>query len=636
MQTVAAVPSVSKDGEKPRGKTVKKNGHKSRDSSSDDSDSSSSGSSSSDDSSSSSGSSSDSSSSSGSSDSSSSSSSGDDSSSSSDDSSSSSSSSSNDSKIQRKQKDKRTPIEESTEPRKRSQKPHSVKQTSGAPLMLEPRKKVRPHGTNSQKRSEPVAKPPLKAPTKKATTAKPKVIVDSNGKKKTPKKKPQSSSSSQAESAAQKKHHHDHKTKHSKGKKSTKQKQPPPPVDNEDDDDEDQDMSIMQMARLGYQELVNAIIRPPRAAYEMEALGPAIFEFEGRRYCRNDFTLKTPKRGHKLQCSRWARASRDQTAKSCDHVVIYMHGNSSARTEVVPQCLALLLSLGVSVVAFDFAGSGKSDGQYVSLGFYEREDLSCVIDHLRSEMAVSNVALWGRSMGAATALMYGDRDPLIAGMILDSPFSDLTQLFNEMLENARKQGMAVPGLIASVALRMLRGSVKKQAGFNMKEVTPISHAKKCMFPALIVTGEKDDFILPHHAKDIFDQYGGSKKLLVVPGTHSTPRPRSMFESATHFLIQSFGMTGMDDGKSNIPTNVAIMCPPWLSPKDMLSAQNPKRNPNQPASTCTEISNSNSVYDQEQDIGMTADRQRDIQTSLFKMLGQDDGNDRSSANEKLEI
>jgi hypothetical protein len=29
--------------------------------------------------------------------------------------------------------------------------------------------------------------------------------------------------------------------------------------------------------------------------------------------------------------------------------------------------------LGVSVFAFDFAGSGMSDGEYVSLGWYERE-----------------------------------------------------------------------------------------------------------------------------------------------------------------------------------------------------------------------------------------------------------------------
>lgn len=97
-------------------------------------------------------------------------------------------------------------------------------------------------------------------------------------------------------------------------------------------------------------------------------------------------------------------------------------------------------------------------------------------------------------MGAATSLMFGDRDPSIACMILDSPFADLTQLCEEMVEKARDQGIFVPGVIVSVAIRMLAGSVKKQAGFNIKAISPIAHADKCFIPALFVAGEHDEFI----------------------------------------------------------------------------------------------------------------------------------------------
>lgn len=101
-----------------------------------------------------------------------------------------------------------------------------------------------------------------------------------------------------------------------------------------------------------------------------EALGPPAFYFCGKRFTRTDFALRT-KRGLNLQCSHW-----EPVERSSDRipVVIYMHGNSSARVEVLPQ-LSYLLSLGLAVFAFDFAGSGKSDGEYVSLGYYEREDL---------------------------------------------------------------------------------------------------------------------------------------------------------------------------------------------------------------------------------------------------------------------
>ena len=112
--------------------------------------------------------------------------------------------------------------------------------------------------------------------------------------------------------------------------------------------------------------------------------------------------------------------------------LIYMHGNSSARVEGLPQ-LPLALSIGATLLAFDFSGSGLSEGEYVSLGFFEREDLKVVIEYLRASGRVSRVALWGRSMGAATSLMHGDRDPSIAAMVLDSPFADLTQLAEEMV-----------------------------------------------------------------------------------------------------------------------------------------------------------------------------------------------------------
>jgi dienelactone hydrolase len=52
-----------------------------------------------------------------------------------------------------------------------------------------------------------------------------------------------------------------------------------------------------------------------------------------------------------------------------------------------------------------------------SLGYWERDDLGAVVDYLRASGDVGAIALWGRSMGAATALLHGDRDPSIAAMV---------------------------------------------------------------------------------------------------------------------------------------------------------------------------------------------------------------------------
>lgn len=116
-----------------------------------------------------------------------------------------------------------------------------------------------------------------------------------------------------------------------------------------------------------------------------------------------------------------------------------------------------------------------------------------------------------------TALMHGDRDPSIAAMVLDSPFSDLTRLCEEMVDKARDQGINVPGFVSSVAIRMIRGSVRRQADFDIRDVSPISHAPHCFIPALFVAAENDDFITKSHSLSLHDAYAGDSNMIVVDG-----------------------------------------------------------------------------------------------------------------------
>lgn len=45
--------------------------------------------------------------------------------------------------------------------------------------------------------------------------------------------------------------------------------------------------------------------------------------------------------------------------------------------------------------------------------------------YLRAADLASEIALWGRSMGAASCILAASKDPLIAGLVLDSPFASL-------------------------------------------------------------------------------------------------------------------------------------------------------------------------------------------------------------------
>jgi len=200
-----------------------------------------------------------------------------------------------------------------------------------------------------------------------------------------------------------------------------------------------------------------------------------------------------------------------------------------------------------------------SEGEYVTLGFYERDDLAEVVKHLRDSGEVSTLGLWGRSMGAATALLHGDRDPSIAGMVVDSSFSDLETLAWELVDTARKQGHSIPGIAVSAALSMVKGTVKKKAKLEFKDLKPIAHVDKCFIPVLFAHAQDDIFIQPHHSEDLHTKYAGEKKIVSMDGDHNTPRPQFFLDSAGIFIAQALQVPPelMLD-----PTNISMNRLPW--------------------------------------------------------------------------
>jgi alpha-beta hydrolase superfamily lysophospholipase len=74
---------------------------------------------------------------------------------------------------------------------------------------------------------------------------------------------------------------------------------------------------------------------------------------------------------------------------------------------------------------FDFSGCGKSEGEYVTLGLKEKLEVKSVVEFLGREFGCEDFFLWGRSMGAVTAILSVDqfKEMGVHGMVLDSPFS---------------------------------------------------------------------------------------------------------------------------------------------------------------------------------------------------------------------
>eukprot|EP00762_Andalucia_godoyi_P001753 ANDGO_07068.mRNA.1 Uncharacterized protein YqkD len=320
-----------------------------------------------------------------------------------------------------------------------------------------------------------------------------------------------------------------------------------------------------------WESLVSLIIRPQRAVYDASLnLGSKFFWLEGRLFQRIDFTLCNP-RSLKIECSFFcevknhdsvsshshchsnshfrthnhhghgqsAKSSRIEGVPSVDNAdvrpcVIYCHGNCGCRCDGI-EAARVLLPSGLHLLVFDFTGSGVSEGEYVSLGYFEKEDLTTVCSYARAHLPVSTIGLWGRSMGAATAIMYAAEDPSIAGIVLDSPFAKLTQIMHEMVKSYKGW---IPSMLIAVAIKAMRKSIKARAKFDIFECDPLQYAPLCFVPALFGHATGDEFVKIHHSEAVFSAYGGDKNFVRLPGDHNSERPDFWLDSVCIFFYNT--------------------------------------------------------------------------------------------------
>jgi len=208
------------------------------------------------------------------------------------------------------------------------------------------------------------------------------------------------------------------------------------------------------------------------------------------------------------------------------------------------------------VCCLDFAGSGHSEGDWVSLGAREPEDVEVVVNFLRNA-GIGLVGIWGRSMGAVTALRYCHTrsDHAIAGLVLDSPFRDLPGLIRDL---ARSKG--IPTFAASIATSFMRRAILDKAGFDIMDCTALDAAQGLHVPALFVHGQQDELVGAEHSRELREAYAGDSRLLVVEGGHNDARPMEVFERIRRFFLTAL-QGGLKEPRAMFPSANPFVPPP---------------------------------------------------------------------------
>ena len=300
--------------------------------------------------------------------------------------------------------------------------------------------------------------------------------------------------------------------------------------------------SLDENIKISYETLWKAIIRPPRDEYYTDELGSPTFILLNKTYHRKDYTILN-EQGLQLKLS-FIEPDPQNRPKEIMPVVIYLHANSSCRIEGLDMKNLLLVN-NINLCVFDFAGSGQSEGEYISLGYYEQKDVKCVIDFIEKLPGVGKIGLWGRSMGAATCLLYtGVDNKRISCICVDSPFADFRRLAKEMCLNVIK----IPNFFIDIAISVIGKTVKNKNGTNINKIKPIKSVENIFIPAIFVHAVNDELVPFQHSVDLCQVYEGEKKLIPCEGGHNSKREKFVIVEIVRFFYKY--LVYKDDNNDN--------------------------------------------------------------------------------------
>lgn len=177
-------------------------------------------------------------------------------------------------------------------------------------------------------------------------------------------------------------------------------------------------------------------------------------------------------------------------------VAIICHGHTMNRLNSVKYA-NIFYNAGYSLVLYDHAYFGESEGKFCGMGYYERVDLSKVIDYARETFGQDSfIALHGESMGAVTVLSVLGLRRDVDLVIADCPFSDTESYYRELFTRLfHLPSSPIVDYCASMAKTLYK--------YDFSKCRPIEDVKASDTPICFIHGEADDFIFPHHSSDMY-------------------------------------------------------------------------------------------------------------------------------------
>lgn len=190
-------------------------------------------------------------------------------------------------------------------------------------------------------------------------------------------------------------------------------------------------------------------------------------------------------------------------------VVIGLAGHRSPKSDLLGIGSGLWRA-GNNVLLFDWRSRGQSDVAQHSLAYYELRDAEAAVAYAFSRIPQARLGLMGYSMGASVALLLAAREPRVAAIAADSPFTGIA----EVVAHGASQFRLPPQLVVPMADRLTGW----RYGYRFGAVRPVKAvAAISPRPLLLIHGAADSLIPVSHAHELFAAAREPKQLWIVEG-----------------------------------------------------------------------------------------------------------------------
>lgn len=203
--------------------------------------------------------------------------------------------------------------------------------------------------------------------------------------------------------------------------------------------------------------------------------------------------------------------------------IFVVHGYTSDAKKMA-KYIKQFYDRGYSVFAPDLIAHGQSEGDFISMGGYDSDDLANWVKKISSENNNADTLLFGISMGAATVMNTVGKDlpSNVKAFIEDSGYVNLKQEFTYQLKK-------LFGLPSFPVIPAANTMTKLRAGYFFGDVDATNALKNTKLPALVLHGEDDGFVPIEHGKEAYELIGSVKEFHSFPGAKHVQAERKYRE-----------------------------------------------------------------------------------------------------------